>query len=299
MLSSATRVPVGISPPAARPLEAGPGQLYQVELQTEQVLGNWTSTNTVTMQLELVRQPLADGQRCTVLLKQFGQTNPEGLHALAADVARLRQRLVFDIDAFGAIVGVANAPELQAQFAALESFLRKKYRDSALITPAVLDNVGQVLADGAHLARVLAEAPEYALLFPDLGHRTFSAQPVPHRPRRLPQVLGAVDVPLQTRAWAVPAPAGVAIAICVEGWPDPEHYCPDEMRQAVRTLSGRYDATAELLVQHLERYEYSATSQLLSAARFTTATIAGVFSSKTVATLLPAAPAEQLLPSTF
>lgn len=255
------------------------------------VLGNWTSTNTVTMQLELVRQPLADGQRCTVLLKQFGQTNPEGLHALAADVARLRQRLVVDIDASGAIVGVANAPELQAQFAALEPFLRKKYRDSALITPAVLDNVGQVLADGEHLARVLAEAPEYGLLFPDLGYRTFSAQPVPHRPRRLPQVLGAVDVPLQTRAWAVPAPAGVATAICVEGRPDPEQYRPDDLRQAVRALTGRYDAAAELLVQHLERYEHSATGQLLSAARFTTAAIPGVFSSKTVATLLPAAPA--------
>ena len=264
---------------------------YQVEIQTELVLGNWTSANTVTAQLRREPPAWATGSpRYAVSLLHFEQTNPHGLHELAGDVARLRSRLLLDTAATGAIAHVANAAELHAQFAALEPFLQKKYQHSELVTAATLHAIGQVLTDGDHLARVLAAAPEYALLFPDVVGQPFSPEPVAHQPRLLPRVLGTLDVPLITRAWAVPAPTGVARAVCVEGHLDPARYRPDDARQAVRVLTGQYDAAAGLTVQHVERYDLSATDEPISAARFTIVAIPGVFFSKTVATLLPAEP---------
>ena len=146
-----------------------------MQIQSEQVLGNWASANTVTLHLRRERRPAtaAGAARYAVSLRAFEQTNPLGLYALAADLARLRQELLLETDATGAIINVANTAELQARFAALEPFLRKKYRDSELVTPAVLAATGQVLGDGQRLARVLGEAPEYALLFPDLGGGSF------------------------------------------------------------------------------------------------------------------------------
>lgn len=262
-----------------------------MEIQVQQVLGNWASSNTVTMRLRREQRPAAGKvTRYAVSLLAFEQTNSQGLHALTADLTRLRQELLFETDATGAIANVVNTADLQARFAALEPFLCKKYRDSELVTPAMLQAAGQVLADGQHLARVLGEAPEYALLFPDLEGSAFAPEPMPHRPRRLPRVLGALDLTLQTRAWTVAPPAGVAQAICIEGRPDPAHEQPDEVRAAVRALTGQYNAAADLTVQHLERYERNAAGTLSSAARYTSAAIPGVFFSQTVATLLAATP---------
>ena len=262
-----------------------------MEIQVQQVLGNWASSNTVTMRLRREQRPaVGKVTRYAVSLLVFEQTNPQGLHALTADLARLRQELLFETDATGAIANVVNTADLQARFTALEPFLRKKYHDSELVTPAMLQAAGQVLADGQHLARVLGEAPEYALLFPDLEGSAFAPEPMPHRPRRLPRVLGALDLTLQTRAWTVAPPAGVAQAICIEGRPDPAHEQPDEVRAAVRALTGQYNAAADLTVQHLERYELNAAGTLSSAARYTSAAIPGVFFSQTVATLLAATP---------
>ena len=159
-----------------------------MEIQVQQVLGNWASSNTVTMRLRREQRPaVGKVARYTVSLLAFEQTNPQGLHALTADLAQLRQELLFETDATGAIANVVNTADLQARFAALEPFLRKKYRESELVTPAMLQAAGQVLADGQHLARVLGEAPEYALLFPDLEGSAFAPEPMPHRPRRLPR----------------------------------------------------------------------------------------------------------------
>lgn len=269
-----------LAPPLAAP------QGYHVVVQMDALLGNWASENTVSTHFrkECI-QATAAGYLYEVSLLHFEQTNGLGLNALSADVAQAKKRLLLEVDATGRLCRVANRAELQDQYAALQPFLLKKYQRSEQVTPGMVHAVGEVLADDAHLVRVLAESYEYRLLFPDLFARTYTAARAPHEPRVVPRLLGALDLPLETVARLLPAPAPGGHALLVEGRPDPARYRAEDARRAVRALTGRYDAAANLRATYLESYELTAPGDVRHAAQLVTAAIPGVFFSKTVATL--------------
>lgn len=265
---------------------------YRVVVQVENLLGNWASENTSTFHFRQTHLGLtAKGQRYEVALFDFTQTNEAGTYALAADVARLKRRLVVELDATGRLCGVANCDGLLTSYEALAPFLLRKYQDSELLTPATLAAVGEVLATEARLVPALAASVEYGLLLPALFGQSYAAEFTAQPPRSLPRLLlGALDLPLRIAARRLPPPAGVAHALLVQGWPDEARVPAEALRQAARGLSGHYDADAPLQASHLESYELSTRGELLHAARLTTAAIPGIFFTKTVATLQALAP---------
>lgn len=289
--------PAVSAPPAAAlllPLPAHPTPVrhYQVVVQTESLLGNWASENMSTFHFrQTYLGPTAQGQRYEVTLLAFTQTNEAGAYALAADVARLKRRLVLELDATGRLSGVANGDELLASYGALVPFLHRKYQGSELLTPATLVGVGEVLADDARLVLALADSVEYGLLLPALFGQSYAAEFTAQPPRSLPRLLlGALDLPLRLAARRLLPPAGGGHALLVQGWLDEARVPAEALRQAARGLSGHYDADAPLQASHLESYELSAQGELAHAARLTTAAISGIFFTKTVATLQALAP---------
>lgn len=278
--------------PLPRPALPTPVRDYRVVVQAESLLGNWASENTSTFHFrQTYLGPTAQGQRYEVSLLAFTQNNEAGAYALAADVARLKSRLVLELDATGGLSGVANGDELRAGYAALAPFLHRKYQGSELLTPATLAAVGEALADDARLVSTLADSVEYGLLLPALFGQAYGPEFTARPPRRVPRLLlGALDLPLRVAARRLPPPAGGAHALLVQGWLDESRVPAEALRQAARGLSGHYDADAPLQASHLESYELSARGELAQAARLTTAAIPGIFFTKTVATLQALAP---------
>jgi hypothetical protein len=292
MPESAVSAPFTHSMPLTLPAHPTPVREYRVVVQVESLLGNWVSENTSTFHFrQTYLGPTVRGPRYEVVLLSFTQTNEAGTYALAADVARLKSRLVLELDVTGRLCGVANGDELQAGYAALAPFLHRKYQDSELLTPATLAAVGEVLADEARLVQALVDSVEYGLLLPALFGQAYEPEFAEQPSRSLPRLLlGALDLPLRLAARRLPAPAGAAHAVLVQGWLDEARYSAEDLRQAARGLSGHYDADAPLQASHVESYELSAPGELLHAARLTTAAVPGIFFTKTVATLQALAP---------
>ena len=104
------------------------------------------------------------------------QTPGQGVEQLTVELAPLLVKLVLETDAAGRLVRVLNKEGLRQQWAALLPRLQATYRRHPDVPPALLTQLGQVLDEGPALEVMLADSPEYSLLFPPLYGLTFSTE---------------------------------------------------------------------------------------------------------------------------
>ena len=143
-----------------------------------------------------------------------------------------------------------------------------------------------MLHGDGYLEDVLRRGCEYGTLFPGLYGQSYTAAPLPGRPRTIARFLGNLDLPLLTTTrQQASVPADVRLGLLVEGQVDAEAYPAAEARQALRTMTDRYDLDTTLRLQHLESYEFDQNAELRHGAQFTVFGVDGVFMSKTLCTL--------------
>ena len=264
-------------------------QDYIVTVQTTSLLGNMLYENTrhTTFRKEPL-QKTKQGWLYAVSVLHFEQTETNGLAQLDADTAQLRSKLLIETDAAGGLLRVCNKEELRDQWELLRPELLRKYRRSDHITPGMVEGIGQVLHGDGYLEDVLSRGYEYGTLFPPFYGRSYGEQPTAGRPRTIARFLGNLDLPLQTQIARQPqVPSDVALGLVVEGTLDAAAYEADAARQALRTMTDRYDLDTTLRSQHRESYEFDHHDALLNAAQFTIYGVQGVLMNKTLCTLQP------------
>lgn len=264
-------------------------QQYAITTQTFHHLGNRAYENTAELQIEVA--PLGPGPGGPVLrvaLRKFHETNPRGLNQLDPLLAELKQELLVETDATGALGRVLNKEQLAQKYQELRPALLRQAENLPLLTPAIVNNIGLLFAGDGYLEDILRASPEYGLLLPGLYGRAYSAEPTALGPRLLPRIFGNVDVPLRLAATRTPTvPPDVAYGVYVTGAVDEENYRAGELQQALRAVTDCFDLAVALRLRHQESYEFDALGRLRYAARLSHYGVAGVFSTQQVCTLQP------------
>lgn len=207
------------------------------------------------------------------------QTPVQGAEQLTADLAALLHTLVVETDRTGRVVRVVNKPQLRAQWAnQVLPGLQKKYRGDPEVPPALLAQLGHVLDGDDALEEVLAESPEYGVLFPPLYGRPLSTDVPVAGTAVLAQFVGAFDLPLRTEARLVPAGAGAAgtAAVQVVGEVEAARYPAADVRRALSALFDQPRLDARVAALHQETYAFGPRHELVEAARHTRGEIQGV-----------------------
>ncbi|HEX8504094.1 MAG TPA: hypothetical protein VF630_01905 [Hymenobacter sp.] len=265
------------------------GQLCTVTIQTFHHLGNTAYENTAETVFEKIPLSTGGGGRVFRLgIRSFQQTNTGGLNQLDEDMVKLKEELVVETDEAGRLHRVLNKSQLKQKFQELRPSLLRKYTNANVpfITPAIINNLGQVLEGDGYLEDVLNTSPEYALLFPGLYGRAYTATPEPLGPRLIPRILGNVDLPLLLAASRPESvPEDVAYGVYLTGRIDETEFRADDLQQALRTVTDQFDLEVTLKAQHQESYEFDNRRELLYGARLTDYRVAGVFSTQVVSTL--------------
>lgn len=279
---SVAPLPGTLSPPA---LPAS--QLCTVTVQTFHHLGNTAYENTAETVFEKTLLSAGnEGRVFRLLIRSFRQTNTSGLNRLDEDMVKLKQELVIETDEAGRLRRVLNKSQLKQRFQELRPELLRQYTDAPFITPAIINNLGQVLKGDGYLEDVLNSSPEYRLLFPGLYGRTYTAAPEPLGPRLIPRILANVDLPLLlSAARTETVPADVAYGVYVTGQIDETEFRADELQQAIRTITDQFDLDVTLRARHQESYEFDGRHELLYGAQLTDYQVPGVFSTQVVSTL--------------
>jgi len=201
------------------------------------------------------QQATAQGWVVEVTTLDYQQEPNTELEELAGHLAQLKEHLLVEVAHTGHLRRILNKEEIRARWATLEPTLRAKYRTSADITPAVLDQVDTVLQGEEHLEAVLRQAPEYHLLFPAVfqqRYHTATSQPGTAVVKRF---LGELDLFVLTEARLAEPPASRgACTVQVVGWVDQALYPAAEVRQAVRALTDRFDVDPTLYLLYRETY---------------------------------------------
>ncbi len=228
------------------------------------------------------RHALPDGGFAFALHTLAYQSPPaQGLARLAAELAAILATLEVETAPTGLLVRVVNKAQLQARWAERLPELRTRYRADPAVTPAALEQLGQVLAEGEELEGLLATWPEYQLLFPPLYGHVLSTTETRPGTAVLARFVGEVDLPLRTsmRLAGEALPTGAATSrIEVAGEVDPARYRAAEVGQALRALLDEPRLDASVLALHHEAYTLGSRHELLAARRHTRADIQGVVS---------------------
>lgn len=227
-----------------------------VVVQTGVRIGGALYETTARLEVrKTLRQALPAGWLLELTTLDFAQEATNDLEELAGYLAELKSHLLVEVAPTGGLQRILNKEELRQKWAALRPALKARYRTSAEVTPALLDQLGQVLHGDGYLEDVLRRAPEYQLLFPAIfGRRYHPEQPQPGA-TVLARFLGELDLPVLTAARldGSPAPDG-SCRLQVVGWPDPAGYPAAGIRQAVRTFTDRFDVVPDLHLLYSETY---------------------------------------------
>lgn len=258
-----------------------------VTTQTFHHLGNVAYENTAETVFEKILLSASDtGHVFQLLIRSFHQTKNGGLNRLDADMVKLKEKMVMETDEVGRLHRVLNKPQLKQLFEELRPTLLRRYPDVPFITPAIINNLGQVLEGDGYLEDVLNTSPEYQLLFPGLYGRAYTATPELLGPRLIPRILANVDLPLRLSATRTETtPADVAYGVYLTGQLDEAAFRADDLQQAVRTITDQFDLAVSLRVRHQESYEFDNRHELLYGAQVTDYRVPGVFSTQVVSTL--------------
>ena len=263
-------------------------QICTTKVQVTSLLGNLLYENTRTTQFEKrpIRPTAQGGWLFALITQQFEQTETVGLAQLDADTMELRGELLIETDRTGQLLQIANKEELRRKWADLRPVLRRKYRDSEDITPAMVEGIGQVLHGDGYLENVLRQGYEYGLLFPGVYNQSYTLTPTAGQARVLPRFLGDADIPLLTTARQTPqVPADVAYGVLVNGQLNEAEYPAQAVQHALRTMTDQLHLDTRLRLEHRESYEFDAQYELRHGARFTVYGVEGVLMNRTVATL--------------
>lgn len=287
LASVAAATASGVLLPPALPAS----QVCTVTTQTFHHLGNRAYENTAETVFEkTLLQVGAEGHVFRLILRSFTQTDSGGLNQLDEDMARLKQEMVVETDANGRLQRVLNKDQLRERFRKLRSGMLRRHADAPFITPAIINNIELVLEGDGYLEDVLNASPEYTLLFPGLYGRSYTATPAPLGSRLIPRIFANVDLPLllaATRTETVPD--DVAYGVYVTGQLDQAAFRPDDLQQALRTITDQFDLAATLRARHQESYEFDGHHELLYGAQLADYGVPGVFSTQVVSTLRTAA----------
>lgn len=233
-----------------------PRQECAVGVQTGVRIGGALYETTMQLVVRKTRQQAtAAGWLVELTTLEFAQQATNELEELAGYMAEVRGRLLVEVSRTGGLARILNKEELQKKWAALKPALAARYRASTQVTPALLDELGQVLHGEGHLEEVLRRAPEYRLLFPAVFGQAYS--PATAQPGRvvLKRFLGELDLPVLTRTHlAEPAAPTGACSLQVLGWIDEAHYPAAGVQQAVRSLTDRPAADPTLELIYRENY---------------------------------------------
>jgi hypothetical protein len=262
-------------------------QHYTLTTQTFHHLGNRAYENTTETLFE--KTPLGPGEHgpiVRVVLCGFTETNPRGLNQLDALLAQLKEEIIIEMDAKGGLARILNKEQLAQKYQELRPALLRQAEGLPLLTPAIISNIGLLFAGEGYLEDVLRTSPEYGLLLPGLYGCAYSAEPVALGTRLIPRIIGNVDLPLLVAATRTPSvPADVAYGVYVTGKVDQENFRANDLQQALRTITDRFDLDTTLRARHQESYEFDAAGELRYAARLSDYGVAGVFSTQQVCTL--------------
>jgi hypothetical protein len=201
------------------------------------------------------QQPTATGWLVEATTLDFAQEATNDQEELAGFLADVKSRLLVELDHTGRLQRILNKEELQKKWAALRPALKARYRTSAEVTPTLLDQLGQVLHGDGYLEEVLLRAPEYQLLFPSIFGKMYATANPQSGATTLKRFLGELNLPLLTEArLQAPPAADGACTVQVLGWPAEEGYPAAGIRQAVRTITDRFDVVPTLNLLYSETY---------------------------------------------
>ena len=252
--------PVPTAPPAEYSVQLDladlpASQQCAVVVQTGVRIGGALYETTARLVVRKTWQSTTTGWLVEATTLDFAQEATNDQEELAGFLAEVKGRLLVELDQAGRLQRILNKEELQKKWAALRPALKARYRTSAEVTPALLDQLGQVLHGDGYLEEVLLRAPEYQLLFPAIFGQTYAtASPRPGA-TILKRFLGELDLPVLTEArlQAPPAPDGTCV-VQVVGWPAGEGYPAAGIRQAVRSITDRFDVVPTLNLLYSETY---------------------------------------------
>lgn len=275
----AAAAPVKISP-------SSPPQRYAVTVQDSLRISNCITENAALFHFKkTLHQVTPQGFVFALETVDFTQTAGPELGPLVAEMVRLKEHLLLEIDGSGRLVRVVNKDELRRKWQALMPVLKARYRNSAAISPAQVERLGLILNGDGYLESVLAQSPEYRILFPVVYNQPYTATDVHRSATTVPRFMGELDLPLllETRLEGRPA-AGELRRVVVEGFVDPATYPGEAVQQALRKLTDTFDLDTDLLSVHQESYvfEDSPRQEMLEATRYTRYEVPGVFGKEIV-----------------
>ncbi|MBO0933309.1 hypothetical protein [Fibrella aquatilis] len=258
-----------------------------VDVQTTSILGNLAYDNV--RKSEFIKTPLKQtptGWQFRVELVQFNQEETGGLARLDSDTLQLRNNMLVETDHTGQLIRILNKEELRLKWAALRPSLLHKYSHDEQITPVMIEAIGYVLNGDGYLEETLNRGYEYSLLFPPLYTKNYTEKPIASRPRIIARFLGDLNLTFTTTATQrTDLPPDAAYGVFMEGAVDKATYPTEAVRQGLRNITDEPLLDTTLNAQHMESYEFDASSNLLYGAQSTMYGVSGVFFTRNVATI--------------
>ena len=261
-------------------------QLYAVTVQDSLRISNCITENTALFYFKkTLHQTTPHSFIFAIETVDFSQTNSHELGPLEEEMVRLKENLLLEVDSSGRLLRVVNKEELRRKWKAIRPVLKARYRNSSVISPAQVEQIGQILNGDGYLETVLARSPEYSILFPAIYDRTYTTTDVHRSASLIPRFVGQLDLPLrlETRLESRENTSELR-KIVVEGFVNEATYPAEAVQQALRKLTDTFDLDTNLVSLHQESYVFddAPLQEMLEATRYTRYEVPGVFGKEIV-----------------
>lgn len=257
-----------------------PSQVFSLTTHTVLRFGSLVSERATQLRVrKTLRQALPTGGFLfDVQTLSRLQTPAQGSERLTAELAPVLEKLEIETDPTGRLVRVANKAHLRQRWATLLPQLQATYRADPDVSPALLAQLGQVLAEGDTLETTLAHSPEYSLLFSPLYDHTYSADVPTLGVTELERFVGELTLPFRTETLLDSTAPADAPTLRVAGEVEAARYPAAAVRQALCTLTDQPNLDTRVVAFHQATYTFGAHHELRAATRHTRADIPGVLS---------------------
>lgn len=221
-----------------------------------------------------------------ISILEHKQTNEGGVHQWDKELNKIKNKLAFEVDAGnGSSVRVANIAEIAEKWRTIRPVMLKNYEHTDYLK-YMIKGTDDLLQDEERLTKATAASNEHVMLLPGI-YGIYTNEKVESIPARsIRNVLPGIHLPIKAvcRLKKYDETTGVC-SILVEGTADYENFEDTKFRQAVKEMTGTFNARTTMKVGYLEKYELDEYHWIKSAGRMYRYYLPGFICNETICTL--------------